>query len=139
MQTADAAPKLELNDESLKDYIRHLNHVTQSWHSEVSYPQSLSLPNALGQLQPALQSQTPQEHSLPALNLRHEIASSQASMPQPSISGGLIASGSKSVGPWVVSNRKVQKRYRERQKVGAAMMNDMYNQPCCLIRPVSSG
>ena len=34
-----------------------------------------------------------------------------------SVDGHPLNSGTSSVGPWVVSNRKVQKRYRERQKV----------------------
>ena len=34
-----------------------------------------------------------------------------------SVDGHPRNSGTSSVGPWVVSNRKVQKRYRERQKV----------------------
>lgn len=47
----------------------------------------------------------------------HDTAQQLQGSVQPSTSGHSLKPETASVGPWVVSNRKVQKRYRERQKV----------------------
>ena len=107
MKPFQDSSRLGVLDEPSTQLVRQLQHDTTSCHQSGTDPKHLFL--IADQLRP-FQLQSTESHDT-AQELQGSLT--------PSTCGRSLKPDTGSVGPWVVSNRKVQKRYRERQKVWA--------------------
>ena len=100
-------------DEPSTQPVRQLQHDTKNCHPSVTDPKHLS--RVTDHLSPFLLQST--EYTVQPKAESYDTAQELQGLMTPSTSGTSLKPDTRSVGPWVVSNRKVQKRYRERQKV----------------------
>ncbi len=128
LQDLEDLSRLGAVDDVLQCYMTELEHCTTNLSQKPSSPINFApLSSFLGnvQLQPAPSSQlasTEQTQSSSGDSRSHSRVPQASLQPQRPPKGRSPEPDSKAVGPWVVSNRKVQKRYRERQKVRAASL-----------------
>ena len=133
MQPSQNLPKFGVVDETLAKYMRELQRCSSS-SAEPMLPSAdtSQVDEQFDTLQANASCQPPStEQTQPSsADSPGHTRVPQGSQPQPHKGDRSPEPGSKSVGPWVVSNRKVQKRYRERQKVKAHRWQSWAHEPC---------